>query len=73
VRRLYNVSGQITDGARGEGPLDGPADHWVETLAAWSRDIGVETFIFWPGGDDLVGQVQRFAAEVVPGVRAAVG
>jgi alkanesulfonate monooxygenase SsuD/methylene tetrahydromethanopterin reductase-like flavin-dependent oxidoreductase (luciferase family) len=71
IRRLYNVSGVITDGERGEGPLDGPPEHWIETLAGWSNDLGMETFIFWPGGEDLVGQVERFAAEVVPGVRAA--
>jgi alkanesulfonate monooxygenase SsuD/methylene tetrahydromethanopterin reductase-like flavin-dependent oxidoreductase (luciferase family) len=73
VRRLYNVSGTITDGARGDGPLDGPPEHWVETLSGWSADLGIESFVFWPGGDDLVGQVERFAAEVVPGVRAAAG
>jgi alkanesulfonate monooxygenase SsuD/methylene tetrahydromethanopterin reductase-like flavin-dependent oxidoreductase (luciferase family) len=72
VRRLYNVSGEITDGQRGNGPLDGPREHWVETLAGWSNDLGVESFVFWPGGDDLVGQVQRFAAEVMPAVRTAV-
>jgi alkanesulfonate monooxygenase SsuD/methylene tetrahydromethanopterin reductase-like flavin-dependent oxidoreductase (luciferase family) len=71
VRRLYNVSGEITDGARGDGALDGPAAHWVDTLAGWATDLGVESFIFWPGGDDLVGQVERFASDVVPAVRAA--
>ena len=71
IRRIYNVAGSITDGDRGPGLLDGPVDHWVETLATWATDLGVTAFIFWPPDDD-VRHVERFAAEVVPAVRAAV-
>ncbi len=69
IRHAYNVSGTITDGERGEGPLDGPPAHWAETLADWADRLAVDTFIFWPRGDDAVAQVERFAAEVVPAVR----
>jgi alkanesulfonate monooxygenase SsuD/methylene tetrahydromethanopterin reductase-like flavin-dependent oxidoreductase (luciferase family) len=71
VRRIYNVGGRITDGERGDGPLDGPADQWIETLTHWTLDLGVDGFIFWPP-DASVATVERFAAEIVPAVRAAV-
>jgi alkanesulfonate monooxygenase SsuD/methylene tetrahydromethanopterin reductase-like flavin-dependent oxidoreductase (luciferase family) len=71
IRRIYNVAGRITAGDRGDGPLDGPVDQWVETLAGWALDLGVDGFIFWPP-DSSVLAVERFAAEVVPAVRAAV-
>jgi len=68
VRRILNVSGQITDGARGADPLVGPVDQWVETLAEWALDVGVDAFIVWPQDTDLR-HVERLAAEVVPAVR----
>jgi alkanesulfonate monooxygenase SsuD/methylene tetrahydromethanopterin reductase-like flavin-dependent oxidoreductase (luciferase family) len=71
IRRLYNVTGVITDGRRGSEPLQGPIDRWVDTLATWATDFLVDTFIFWseePG----TSQIDRFATEVVPGVRAAL-
>jgi alkanesulfonate monooxygenase SsuD/methylene tetrahydromethanopterin reductase-like flavin-dependent oxidoreductase (luciferase family) len=71
VRHAYNISGAITDGERGGGPLDGPPDHWAETLAGWADRLSVDTFVLWPRGDDLAGQVERFADEVVPAVRRA--
>jgi alkanesulfonate monooxygenase SsuD/methylene tetrahydromethanopterin reductase-like flavin-dependent oxidoreductase (luciferase family) len=66
IRRVYNVGGVVTDGSRGEGPLDGPVSQWVETLASWARDPGVDTFIYWP--PDLA-SLERYAAEIVPAVR----
>lgn len=68
VRRILNVNGTITDGAS-EGPLNGPVDHWTEQLAAFANDYGFDTFVFWGEGD---GQLERFAQDVVPGVRKAV-
>jgi len=70
VRRLYNVKGMITDGPVRER-LDGPPDHWIETLTGFVLELGFDTFIFSPS-DDVVGQIERFAQEVVPGVREAV-
>jgi alkanesulfonate monooxygenase SsuD/methylene tetrahydromethanopterin reductase-like flavin-dependent oxidoreductase (luciferase family) len=72
IRRIYNISGTITDGPPGEGWLDGPVEHWVQTLAAWRTDLGVDAFIFWPR-DTTPSTVERFATEIVPGVRDAVG
>src|SRR5829696_5039592 len=69
IRRAYNLSGNI--GAGGEGPLDGPASKWIETLTGFALEHGMDTFIYWPS-QDHERQVGLFAAEVVPGVREAV-
>ena len=70
VRRLYNVSGTITDGGRGEF-LEGPASYWVDELTRLSVDLGMDAFIFWPASDPTV-QLRRFAEEVAPAVRSTV-
>jgi alkanesulfonate monooxygenase SsuD/methylene tetrahydromethanopterin reductase-like flavin-dependent oxidoreductase (luciferase family) len=70
IRRLYNISGTITGGTRGE-LLQGPPEHWVETLADWATRLHVDTFVFWPQ-EALPEQVERFAAEVMPAMRAAM-
>jgi alkanesulfonate monooxygenase SsuD/methylene tetrahydromethanopterin reductase-like flavin-dependent oxidoreductase (luciferase family) len=70
IRRLYNIGGTITDGPT-RRLLDGPPAHWIETLTGFTRELGFDTFVFWPA-EDPVGQVERFASEVVPGVREAV-
>jgi alkanesulfonate monooxygenase SsuD/methylene tetrahydromethanopterin reductase-like flavin-dependent oxidoreductase (luciferase family) len=67
VRRVYNVSGAIIDGSV-RGLLQGPPEHWIETLSGFARDLGFDTFVFWPG-EDHVAQVERFAQEVVPALR----
>jgi alkanesulfonate monooxygenase SsuD/methylene tetrahydromethanopterin reductase-like flavin-dependent oxidoreductase (luciferase family) len=70
IRRVYNLMGEITNGPGAE-LLRGPAEHWIETLTGFVLELGFDTFIFWPGGD-APDQVERFAEEVVPGVREAV-
>ena len=70
TRRLYNVKGTIADGPARER-LNGPPDHWIETLTGFVLELGFDSFVFWPE-DDVVGQVERFAQEVAPGVREAV-
>lgn len=69
IRRAYNLSGNI--GAAGEGPLDGPASKWIETLTGFALEHGMDTFIYWPS-QDHERQVEVFANEVVPAVREAV-
>jgi alkanesulfonate monooxygenase SsuD/methylene tetrahydromethanopterin reductase-like flavin-dependent oxidoreductase (luciferase family) len=70
VKRLYNVDGRITTGTL-HGFLDGPPDHWVEVLSGLALNDGMDTFVFWP--KDAPGeQLRRFAAEIVPQVRASV-
>jgi len=70
IRRVYNVWGTITDGSS-TGFLEGPAEQWVEQLTELVLVYGMDTFVFGPASDP-VRQVERFAAEVAPRVRAAV-
>jgi alkanesulfonate monooxygenase SsuD/methylene tetrahydromethanopterin reductase-like flavin-dependent oxidoreductase (luciferase family) len=69
IRRAYNISGMI--GEAGEGPLSGPPSKWVEELARFALELGMDTFIYWPA-EDHVRQVELFASEVVPAVREVV-
>jgi alkanesulfonate monooxygenase SsuD/methylene tetrahydromethanopterin reductase-like flavin-dependent oxidoreductase (luciferase family) len=63
---LTNVNGEVTDGERGEGLLDGPPEHWIETLAGLSERLGLGAIIL-PA--QSVEQVERLVDEVVPGFR----
>jgi alkanesulfonate monooxygenase SsuD/methylene tetrahydromethanopterin reductase-like flavin-dependent oxidoreductase (luciferase family) len=67
IRRVYNVSGTIVDGPV-RGLLDGPPEHWAETLTQFATELGFDTFIVWPGGEPEA-QLERFAQEVVPALR----
>jgi alkanesulfonate monooxygenase SsuD/methylene tetrahydromethanopterin reductase-like flavin-dependent oxidoreductase (luciferase family) len=69
VRRIYNVSGAIVDGPT-RGLLEGPPEHWVETLTEFATELGFDTFVFWPSEDPRV-QLERFGREVVPALREA--
>jgi alkanesulfonate monooxygenase SsuD/methylene tetrahydromethanopterin reductase-like flavin-dependent oxidoreductase (luciferase family) len=71
VRRVYNLNGQIVDGPT-TGVLQGPPEHWVESLTSFALELGFDTLVFWPEEDPLA-QLERFAHEVVPGVRSALG
>jgi alkanesulfonate monooxygenase SsuD/methylene tetrahydromethanopterin reductase-like flavin-dependent oxidoreductase (luciferase family) len=70
IRRLYNVKGTIAGGPVRER-LSGPPDHWIEALTGFVLELGFDSFVFWPE-DDVLGQVERFAQEVAPGVRESV-
>ena len=69
VRRMLNVSGSIGD-IEGDG-INGPATYWVDTLTQWATHIGIDTFILWPTIPDEK-QIEAWATEVVPQVRAEV-
>ncbi|WP_017588486.1 LLM class flavin-dependent oxidoreductase [Nocardiopsis ganjiahuensis] len=72
IRRVYNLWGTITDGApQGQGSLEGPVGLWVETLTELALECGMDTFVLGPAGGSAA-QVELFAAEVAPAVRAAV-
>jgi alkanesulfonate monooxygenase SsuD/methylene tetrahydromethanopterin reductase-like flavin-dependent oxidoreductase (luciferase family) len=68
IRRILNVSGEITDGAT-EGPFRGPASQWVDEITDLALGHGFDTFIAWA---EAPGQLARFADEVVPAVRESV-
>ena len=70
IRHLYNVKGTIADGPASD-LLRGPPDHWIETLTGFVLELAFDSFVFWPE-DDVLGQIERFAQEVAPGVREAV-
>ncbi|WP_376794825.1 LLM class flavin-dependent oxidoreductase [Thermogemmatispora sp.] len=74
IRRIYNVMGLITAGGSGweRGVFRGGVRDWIAELTRLVREVGLDTFIYWPA-EDRLRQIQRFAAEVVPGVRAALG
>lgn len=66
IRCVYNISGTI--GSSNTRGLSGPVSFWVEELERIA-EVGVHTFIFWPGGDDPIEQAILFAEEVVPELR----
>lgn len=69
IRRVFNVGGSITDGAS-DGFLNGPVDQWADELAALVTDHRADVLVLTgPPGDHL----RRFAEEVVPATRAALG
>ena len=68
IRRILNVNGTITNGAS-NGMLQGPVDQWIDELTGLATTYRFDTFIFWGEGND---QLQRFAGEVMPAVRAQV-
>ncbi|MEA2412394.1 MAG: hypothetical protein QOC77_2955 [Thermoleophilaceae bacterium] len=69
IRRIANLNGRITDGARSAW-LEGPPEHWVEELTRLVSDYGFDGFVI-SVGDEPLEQIERFAAEVAPAVRAA--
>jgi hypothetical protein len=61
IRRVYNI-----------GPFEGSVEQWVDTLTEWAVELGVDAFVHWPG-DTGTSSIHRFATEVVPAVRSALG
>ena len=71
IRRVYNVGGTIADTPAG-GLLEGPPEHWIETLGGFAKELGFDTFVFWPDEEPLT-QLERFATEIVPALRPSPG
>jgi alkanesulfonate monooxygenase SsuD/methylene tetrahydromethanopterin reductase-like flavin-dependent oxidoreductase (luciferase family) len=71
IRRVANLNGRITSGAQ-EGWLRGPTAHWTEELVRLVRELRFDGFVLWPDDEDVLGQTERFASEVVPRVREAL-
>ena len=70
IRRIVNVSGSITDGHPGDGPLDGPVELWIDRLTEWAIDLRIDAFVVWPP-DAETGMIEQIAAEIIPAVREA--
>jgi hypothetical protein len=47
IRRIYNIMGLITPGARKDF-LIGPVDSWVDELTRLVVEVGMDTFMYWP-------------------------
>jgi len=69
VRRVFNVSGRFLSTERGY--LQGPPALWIAQLTELVLDKGFSAFLLGPG-EDAAGDLERFTAEVAPGVREAV-
>lgn len=70
IQRIYNVMGQIRNGAYA-GSFNGPVDQWVDELTRLVLEVGMDTFVLGlpePPGN----QIERFMAEVAPRVRENV-
>jgi len=52
--------------------LVGPVEHWIEAIVKLYREDRMDTFVFWPVAGDEQAQIEVFAREVVPAVRAAL-
>jgi alkanesulfonate monooxygenase SsuD/methylene tetrahydromethanopterin reductase-like flavin-dependent oxidoreductase (luciferase family) len=78
VLRMAQLVGTITDSPgdrdstearEGSAPVRGTADQWASLIARLAAEQPFRCFVFWPE-EGTVDQVERFAREVVPAVRA---
>lgn len=68
IRRLLNIMGSFGPG-RGDDPLQGPPESWVEELCRLATVEGIGTFIV--AADDAA-TIETFATAVAPAVRERV-
>jgi alkanesulfonate monooxygenase SsuD/methylene tetrahydromethanopterin reductase-like flavin-dependent oxidoreductase (luciferase family) len=73
IRRIYNLFGTVADGADRAEFLQGGVAQWVDELIGLVVEHRMDSFVLGPATGDPERQLRRFAEEVVPGVRAAVG
>jgi len=72
IRRVYNVGGTITEGHDDrDDAIVGPVSFWVDRLVALAGEHRIDAFVLWPGGD-VDAQLELFAEQVAPAVRAQV-
>ena len=79
IRRGYNLMGMIELQPHSTRPvglsesnLYGTVEWWIEELVRYYRDYRQDTFLFWPVAGDELRQIEVFAQEIAPAVRAAV-
>lgn len=75
VRRLYNVMGVITSRETSGGfegkAYAGTVQQWADHLTMLYREYRMDTFIYWPTEGDHLRQMELFATQIVPAVKAA--
>ena len=59
-------------GGQVSGWLHGPTDHWVAELGRLVRVLRFDASVLLHDHEDVLGQTERFATEVVPRVREAL-
>ena len=85
IRRIAQLVGVINEregSAKSEkkpffihekSPFEGPVSQWVDWLTSSYKDLGLDTFIFWPSVEGKEeGQVRIFAEQVVSKVRESL-
>ena len=60
IRRIANL-----------GELPGATNEAADLLLSLAADYGIDGFVFWPG-DNADVEVERFAREIVPAVKAGL-
>src|SRR5438132_5631331 len=54
-------------------PFVGSVSHWVDWLVSSYKDLGLDTFIFWPSAEgEEEGQARIFAEQVVPKAKESI-
>lgn len=72
ICRVYNVGGTIAEKADDrEDAIVGPVSLWVDRLLGLAHEHRIDAFVLWPSGD-VDAQLQLFAEQVAPAVRAQV-
>lgn len=85
IRRIAQMVGVIDEGKASEKsvkqpfylherkPFVGSVSGWVDWLVSSFRDLGMDTFVFWPMAEgDEENQTRIFAQQVVPKVRESL-
>ncbi|CAM3541374.1 LLM class flavin-dependent oxidoreductase [Kibdelosporangium persicum] len=67
IRKVYNLAGII--GPPSAEPFHGSVAQWTDQIVQLAEKCGMNGFVYWPR-DDHARQIDMFAAEVVPAVRA---
>src|SRR5690348_7053046 len=54
-------------------PFIGSISHWIDWLTSSYKELGLDTFIFWPSVEgDEENQVRIFAQQIVPKLRTSL-
>ncbi len=77
IRRGYNLMGVIelpdlpnTSPEIGPNTVVMPPAGWIDFIVHLYLERGMDTFIFWPLGDNQIPQIEAFAGQVAPAVLA---
>jgi alkanesulfonate monooxygenase SsuD/methylene tetrahydromethanopterin reductase-like flavin-dependent oxidoreductase (luciferase family) len=74
IRRIYNIQGSFTShptqASDTDGDITGPLEQWIDVLAHFALDLGIDTFIL--AGNDDEHTLTTFITDVAPAVRQRV-